>query len=97
MAAFIRPASRITVHHILTNSSGYPDIVFDSDGPTEDEALADWAADQGDVVLHAPPGVFFNYSNPNFNLAGLVAERASGIWEACPATNLKLREGPTPC
>jgi CubicO group peptidase (beta-lactamase class C family) len=29
--------------------------------------------------LHAPPGAFWNYSNPGFSLAGLVAERASGI------------------
>jgi CubicO group peptidase (beta-lactamase class C family) len=73
------PADRITVHHILTHCSGYPDLGFDPDGPTEDEALGDWAAHQGSVVLHAPPGVFFNYSNPNFNFAGLVAERASGV------------------
>jgi len=31
------------------------------------------------VALHAPPGSFWNYSNPNFMLAGLVAERASGV------------------
>jgi len=73
------PADRITVHHLLTHTSGYPDLGFDPEGPTGDQALADWAADQSDVILHAPPGVFFNYSNPNFNLAGLVAERASGI------------------
>ena len=29
--------------------------------------------------MHAPPGSFWNYSNPNFMLAGLVAERASGV------------------
>ena len=26
-----------------------------------------------------PPGSFWNYSNPNFSLAGLIAERASGL------------------
>ena len=30
------------------------------------------------MELHAPPGSFWNYSNPNFMIAGLVAERASG-------------------
>jgi CubicO group peptidase (beta-lactamase class C family) len=30
------------------------------------------------VIPHAPPGSFWNYSNPNFSLAGLVAEQASG-------------------
>jgi len=72
------PADRITVHHLLTHSSGYPDLPFDPVGRTDDSALAEWAAHQSEVALHAPPGVFWNYSNPNFNLAGLVAERASG-------------------
>ncbi len=72
------PASRISIHDLLTHSSGYPDLIFDPMGPTEDDALADWAAEQDEVILHAPPGVFFNYSNPNYNLAGLVVERASG-------------------
>ena len=72
------PASRISIHNLLTHSSGFPDLYFDPNGSTDDEALGQWAAEQDDVVLHAPPGVFFNYSNPNFNLAGLVVERASG-------------------
>ena len=72
------PADRITVRHLLTHSSGFPDLPFTPVGPTDDGALAEWAAHQQDVALHAPPGVFWNYSNPNFNLAGLVAERASG-------------------
>lgn len=72
------PADRITVRHLLTHSSAYPDLFFDPVGATDDGALAEWAAHQQDVTLHAPPGVFWNYSNPNFNLAGLVAERASG-------------------
>ena len=72
------PADRITVRHLLTHSSAFPDLPFDPGGPTDDGALAEWAADQDEVALHAPPGVFWNYSNPNFNLAGLVAERASG-------------------
>lgn len=72
------PAERITVRHLLTHSSGYPDLIIEPEGPTDDGALAAWAADQHDVALHNPPGVFWNYSNPNFNLAGLVVERASG-------------------
>jgi len=72
------PADRITVRHLLTHSSAYPDLPFTPVGPSDDGALAEWAAHQQDVALHAPPGVFWNYSNPNFNLAGLVAERASG-------------------
>ena len=74
----IYPASRISIHNLLTHSSGFPDLPFQPMGPTDDAALAEWASGQDDVVLHAPPGVFFNYSNPNFNLAGRVIETASG-------------------
>jgi CubicO group peptidase (beta-lactamase class C family) len=73
------PADRITLHHLLTHSSGYPDLIFDPAGATGGNALGAWAAHQSEVALHAPPGNFFNYSNPNFNLAGLVVERASGL------------------
>jgi CubicO group peptidase (beta-lactamase class C family) len=73
------PADRITVRHLLTHSSAYPDQIFEPAGATGDDALGEWAAQQSEVALHAPPGNFFNYSNPNFNLAGLVVERASGL------------------
>lgn len=73
------PADRITVHHLLTHSSAFPDLPFDPVGHTGDGALAEWAAAQDEVMLHAPPGVFWNYSNPNYNLAGLVVERASAV------------------
>ncbi len=75
----IFPAERITVHHLLTHSTGFPDLDFSLQGPSGNDALSTWAADQNDVLLHAPPGAFWNYSNPNFSLAGLVLERASGI------------------
>jgi CubicO group peptidase (beta-lactamase class C family) len=48
-------------------------------GPTTPTALSDWAAGQSTIPLYAPPGSFWNYSNPNFSLAGLIAERASGL------------------
>ncbi len=70
------PADTITVRHLLTHSSAIPDYYEDI---FFDEGLGDWAAGLGEVRLHAPPGTFWNYSNPAFSLAGLVAERASGI------------------
>ncbi len=76
--AGIIPSDRITVRHLLTHSTGFPDLAFALNGPEGEQALSDWASDLDDVLLHAPPGVFWNYSNPNFNLAGLVVERASG-------------------
>jgi CubicO group peptidase (beta-lactamase class C family) len=71
-------AGQITVRQLLTHTTGFPDQVFDL-GPVTDDALSDWAASQGETFLHAPPGSFYNYSNPNYSLAGLVIERASGM------------------
>jgi CubicO group peptidase (beta-lactamase class C family) len=73
------PAEEITIQQLLTHATGIPDLPFNPGGNTGPDALADWAASLSDIGLHAPPGVFWNYSNPNFNLAGLVVERASGI------------------
>lgn len=76
-------AESISVWNLLTHSAGYPDNVLlglDSmDGPREDAALGAWAAGQTKTRLHAPPGSFWNYSNSGFALAGLVAERSSGL------------------
>ena len=71
------PAERITVWHTLTHTTGFPDEL-DSGNVQNEDALSRWAARQGNVKLYAPPGSFWNYSNPNFMLAGLEAERASG-------------------
>jgi CubicO group peptidase (beta-lactamase class C family) len=73
------PAGAMTVEHLLTHATGIPDLIFRPWGATGPDALADWALSLDEVGLHAPPGAFWNYSNPNFNLAGLVVERASGM------------------
>ncbi len=72
-------SDQITIHHLLTHTSGFPDRFFFIDGETGDQALSDWVENQDTTSLHAAPGAFWNYSNPNFMIAGLVAERASGI------------------
>ncbi len=73
------PAEAMTVEHLLTHATGIPDLIFNPNGATGPNALSDWAASLDEIALHAPPGAFWNYSNPNFNLAGLVVERASGM------------------
>ena len=73
------PADRIKVWHTLTHTTGFPDRINDWGSVYGSGALSIWARGQGEMKLHAPPGSFWNYSNPNFMLAGLVAERASGI------------------
>ena len=70
-------ADRITLWHLLTHTSAFPDHIQNGLGQ-DDGALSRWAAAQDEMELHALPGSFWNYSNPNFMLAGLVAERASG-------------------
>lgn len=71
------PADRIKVWHTLTHTTGFPDRINDYVA-VGDGALSIWAQSQGEMELHAPPGSFWNYSNPNYMIAGLVAERASG-------------------
>jgi CubicO group peptidase (beta-lactamase class C family) len=70
-------ADDIAVWHLLTHTSGFPDRLVDL-GLSGEDALSTWATMQSFIPLHAPPGTFYNYSNPNFMLAGLVVERASG-------------------
>jgi len=70
-------ADDIKVWNLLTHTSGFPDRLLDL-GSAGDDALSNWVTLQSFVPLHAPPGTFYNYSNPNFMLAGLVFERASG-------------------
>ncbi len=69
-------ASAITPHHLLTHSSGIPDQLWVLDPAL---SLADWTAFAAPrYQLTSPPGSFWNYSNPNFNLAGLIVEQLSG-------------------
>ncbi len=76
-------ADAITLWNLLTHTSGLPDDAVitpgDLDGPRDDFALTDWVPSLIDTQLHAPPGSFWNHGNPNYMLAGLAAERASGV------------------
>ncbi len=72
------PADRITVWHTLTHTTGFPDVL-ESGNVQNENSLSLWAQRQNDMWLYAPPGSFWNYSNPGFMLAGLIAERAGGV------------------
>lgn len=74
-----RGAGLVTVRHLLTHTSAIPDLPFDLDGPRVDSAIADWVLAGPGITLNAQPGAFYNYSNPNYMLAGLIAERAAGL------------------
>jgi len=73
----------MTVQHTVEQSSGMYDYV-EIDGYYDPDALS-WFFDEvyGEYLyLMAPPGRFYNYSNPNFMLAGLIVEEASGQYYA---------------
>jgi CubicO group peptidase (beta-lactamase class C family) len=73
--------STLTVRQLLSHQSGLYDYLVVS-GPTDDAALSqfltshDYAANE---YFMDPPGTFYNYSNPDYYLAGLVLERAGGV------------------
>jgi CubicO group peptidase (beta-lactamase class C family) len=71
-------AENMTVAHLLTHTAAVPNLGAEQCGTTEG-TLSEWAASLKDVYLYAPPGSFYNYSNAGYALAGLVAERASGL------------------
>lgn len=72
-------ARLIKVRHLLTHSSAINDYL-EVDVPAaqkEDGALESYltGAMESLTYLMAPPGRMYNYSNPNFYLAGLLAEK----------------------
>ena len=69
----------LTVRRLLSQQTGLRDFLV-VDGPREDSALADFTsggelADKVDYMN--PPGVFWNYSNPNYYVAGRALEVAA--------------------
>jgi CubicO group peptidase (beta-lactamase class C family) len=66
------------LHELISHQGDGLDWV-DQDTQTTDEELraTAYGAYAGDVYSLAPPGAFYNYSNPNFSLTGLMIETAS--------------------
>lgn len=73
-------AEQATLHELISHQGGFYDYT-PIDGPAGENALYNHAhtvfAEQ--YYLMVEPGSFYNYSNPNFAMAGLVAQEASGI------------------
>lgn len=69
-------SEQITLQHLLTHQGAFYDWT-EVDGRHDDAYLSEWTHGTfaESVLLMAPPGQFWNYSNPNFMLAGLVAEQ----------------------
>lgn len=78
-------AQKIKIHHLLTHTSGLPDIrrvqedsVFYLTAKDEEN----WAPIKKVDSLEFEPGRKFNYSNPAFNALALIIEKVSGIkWQ----------------
>ncbi len=73
-------SERITPHRLLSHQAGIKDSQ-DTDGPRDDGALAAAFYDPAflqRIPLLVAPGTFYNYSNTNFMLAGLLVETAAG-------------------
>ena len=75
--------SSITVRQLLDHTSGISDYLEVNAPPAErdDGALERFLTGRfaGVGYLQYPPGAFYAYSNSNYMLAGLVAERTSGV------------------
>jgi len=70
----------LTSRQLLSHQGGFYDYLT-LDGPREDEALAE--AVLGQIFTNVPflvePGAMWNYSNPNYSVAGLAVEQAAGV------------------
>jgi len=77
---FARPgqADAVTVWNLMTHTSGIPDTynVMNLFTPM---TLEEWLSRMNGIEPYVPPGSFWNYSNPNYSLLGLIVERLSGL------------------
>jgi CubicO group peptidase (beta-lactamase class C family) len=66
---------RATVHQLLSHQGGIVDGTDDTRSTTDDQlASFAWGEFARSYYQLAPPGTFWNYSNPNFSIAGLLDE-----------------------
>jgi CubicO group peptidase (beta-lactamase class C family) len=73
------PLADVTLHHLLSHTSGISEIT-PIDGGEADARLYDftYSGFRSTSYMMAPPGAFWNYSNPNFSLAGAAVEATDG-------------------
>jgi CubicO group peptidase (beta-lactamase class C family) len=70
--------ANITVHQLLTHTSGLPGYV-EIICNTDENILSGWFREHTNYPLWGPPGRLFNYSNLGYSLVGLIIEEVSGI------------------
>jgi len=90
-------AKKIKIYHLLTHTSGLPDIrnvegdsVFFLTAKDEEN----WAPIKKADSLEFEPGERFNYSNPAFNALALIIEKVSGMkWQDYIQKNIMVPSG----
>ena len=90
-------AKKIKIHHLLTHSSGLPDIrnvqgdsIFFLTAKDEEN----WAPIKKADSLEFEPGERFHYSNPAFNALALIIEKVSGMkWQEYIQKNILMPAG----
>ncbi|HEY5946039.1 MAG TPA: serine hydrolase domain-containing protein [Kofleriaceae bacterium] len=73
--------SSIKLRNLLSHTSGLADYPNEIDGPHDDASLESYMTGGFGAVgyIMAPSGRMWNYSNPNFSVAGLAVEKIGGI------------------
>lgn len=72
-------AATTTVHELLSHQGGLFDYTPFDDVPADSELEDRWYGRMGpEGWAMVPSGVTYNYSNPNFTVAGLITERLDG-------------------
>jgi CubicO group peptidase (beta-lactamase class C family) len=76
--------ANLKVRHLLSQTSGLADLGFQANAPADEQTeagLESYLTGRfADIdYIGAPPGAVWAYANPNYMLAGLVAEKATGV------------------
>ncbi len=82
VAAPVGAEATITVRHLLTHTSGLYDYLGELNTVDQsDESLASFTTGKFSTIEYqmAPAGRMWNYSNPNYTLAGLTIEKVGGV------------------
>lgn len=69
-----------TAHDLMSNQGGLVDHTGEYSNSTNDEDLLSYVTGQLPGVTYelAPPGIFYNYSNPSFSMVGLMTQQIDG-------------------
>jgi CubicO group peptidase (beta-lactamase class C family) len=70
--------SQVTVHQLLSHTAGMTDESPSDYGPHEEAALSAYVHSLKQDHFFTEPGKIFSYSNPGFDVAGLVIEEVAG-------------------